>query len=123
MLLWMDYADELLTEWKQCIEEGLDASAYKELMEQIKKMPPSPERYRLADEVFSLVQTLPQQEGYAYNEPSDWDAIQACLPQEQPFFPACRTARHCLSGYTARGSGGLSGACSANRSRAGAQPS
>lgn len=88
MLLWMDYAEELLTEWKQCMEEGLDISAYKELMEQIQKMPPSPERYRLADEMSSLLQTLPQQKDYTYDEPSDWDGIQACLPKEQPVLPA-----------------------------------
>ena len=87
MLLWMDYAEELLTEWKQCMEEGLDISAYKELMEQIQKMPPSPERYRLADEMSSLLQTLPHQKDYTYDEPSDWDGIQACLPKEQPVLP------------------------------------
>lgn len=41
MLVWMDYAQELETEWKQCMVEGIAVTSYKELFTQIKQMAPS----------------------------------------------------------------------------------
>lgn len=84
MLVWMDYAQELETEWKQCMDEGIDVSSYKELFTQIKQMEPSHQRMKMAGELFDLIASLPTQEGYAYEEPSDWEGIQSCLPKEQP---------------------------------------
>lgn len=84
MLIWIDYANELETEFRQCTEEGIDVSGYEALFTQIQKMPPSPQRSAMAEELYRLIQTLPRQEGYAYVEPSDWEGIQACLPKEQP---------------------------------------
>ena len=81
MLVWMDYAQNLETEWQQCIEEGIDVSSYKELFTQIKQMAPSRQRMKMADELFHLLSALPVQADYAYEEPSDWGGIQACLPQ------------------------------------------
>lgn len=63
MLVWMDYAQNLETEWQQCIEEGIDVSSYKELFTQIKQMAPSRQRMKMADELFHLLSTLPVQAG------------------------------------------------------------
>lgn len=87
MLIWVDYASELETEFRQCMEEGIDVSEYEALFTQIQKMPPSPQRSAMAEELYRLIQTLPKQEGYPYVEPSDWEGIQECLPKEQPSLP------------------------------------
>ena len=88
---WEDYSEELLVEYRQCLEEGKDIEAYRALFETVQKMPPSPYKSRMADVLFDLQLALPQRADYAYNEPDDLEAIRALRPgwkQAQTALPA-----------------------------------
>ncbi len=74
---WELYFEELMTEYRQSIEEGLDVEKYKELFEAVAKLPRSEEKKRLADVIFDLVRSAPIREGYKYVEPSTLDEIKA----------------------------------------------
>ena len=37
--IWENYAGEILTEYRQCLEEGLDVEPYKEVFESIANLP------------------------------------------------------------------------------------
>ncbi len=74
---WELYFEDLGTEYRQCIEEGLDIEAYKELFEAVQKLPRGEEKKRLADVIFDIVRCAKAKEGYKYNEPSTLDEIKA----------------------------------------------
>lgn len=74
---WESYQREMMTEYRQSIEEGLDIEAYKDLFEVASKLPEGEERERVADAIFYIVSNAKIKEGYAYNEPSDLEGIKA----------------------------------------------
>lgn len=77
---WDRYDADIMVEYRQCVEEGKDVSALKGLFEAINALPAGEHREQMADTLFGLLQTLPQAEGYAYNEPSDLEGIKALRP-------------------------------------------
>ena len=74
---WAFYADNLLTEYNQSIEEGLDISAYKALFEAAAALPRDEIKKRLGDVLFDIVCNAKIVDGYTYEEPSEIDAIRA----------------------------------------------
>lgn len=72
---WEFYASEVMTEYNQCIEEGLDVSAYRELFTAISKLPKNSIKKELGDVVQKIVLTAKPIENYPYNEPSGLDEI------------------------------------------------
>ena len=77
------YSDELMIEYMQCIDEGLDVERFKPLFEAVSALEVSHERERLADVIFSIVSNALVREGYKYNEPSEIAEIKAlCKPYE-----------------------------------------
>ena len=72
---WELYAPMLLSEYQQCIDEGLDIEQYKDLFVKVANLPQSEGRERLADALFFVVQNAKIKDGYKYNEPSDLDSI------------------------------------------------
>lgn len=74
---WESYQREMMTEYRQSTEEGLDIEAYKDLFEVASKLPEGEERERVADAIFYIVSNAKIKEGYAYNEPSDLEGIKA----------------------------------------------
>lgn len=74
---WETYCHELLTEYTQSVEEGLDLAQYEELFRTVAKMPKTPYKERLADVLFEIVQNAPVREDYKYDEPSDLAGIRA----------------------------------------------
>ncbi len=74
---WELYSEELLTEYRQSIEQGLDIEAYKGLFEEIAKMPRGELKEKMADVIFELVSSAKTREDYKYNEPSTIDEIKA----------------------------------------------
>ena len=74
---WESYQRELMTEYRQSIEEGLDIEAYKDLFEVASKLPDGETREKIANAIFDLVYNAKIKEGYAYNEPSDLEGIKA----------------------------------------------
>jgi len=74
---WESYAEELMVEYRQCAEEGKDIENYRELFENVYKMPPSAYKARMADVLFELQQSLPVRADYTYNEPDELEEIRA----------------------------------------------
>ncbi len=69
------YASALADEYRQCIDEGLDIEAYKEIFSEISKLPRSAVKRRFGDTVFEIVMNAKIKEGYKYTEPSGLDEI------------------------------------------------
>lgn len=74
---WELYSENLMTEYNQSIEEGLELEGYKALFEAVSKMPRGENKKRMADVLFDIVINAPQKKGYLYNEPSQLDEIRA----------------------------------------------
>jgi len=74
---WDTYCSTLAvkTEYKQCIEEGLDVEKYKALFDEIAPLPQSEAKKLLCDGLFELIRKAKTVEGYKYNEPSDLEGI------------------------------------------------
>ena len=62
---WESYQREMMTEYRQSTEEGLDIEAYKDLFEVASKLPEGEERERVADAIFYIVSNAKIKEGYA----------------------------------------------------------
>lgn len=71
------YSCTLADEYRQCVEEGKDVSAYRDIFEAVQKMPRGANREKMADIVFDIVLNAKQVEGYPYREPSDLEGIKA----------------------------------------------
>ncbi|MBQ8768377.1 MAG: ADP-ribosylglycohydrolase family protein [Oscillospiraceae bacterium] len=71
------YPVNLLTEYQQCIDEGLDIEAYKDVFTAVYYLPNDEVKKKLGDALFEAVCRARQRENYPYNEPSDLASIQA----------------------------------------------
>lgn len=74
---WDSYCKTLDIELKQCLDEGLDISAFEQLFKKAIAMPYSKEQADLADEIFEKIINAPIRSDYKYNEPSDLEGIRA----------------------------------------------
>lgn len=72
---WEKYYAELIIEYHQCLDEGKDVSAYKNIFEAVQNMPEGRHKYEMADVIYKLVMDAPMAEGYKYSEPSDLEGI------------------------------------------------
>lgn len=81
---WEVYTSDLLTEYQQSIEEGLDIKNYKDLFEAVAKLPKGTIREQFGDILFHIVLNAAQRSDYAYVEPSGLEEIQAL--QKKPSF-------------------------------------
>ena len=72
---WDIYSKDLGVEYVQCIEEGKNVTALKELFDAVSKMDYSKEREDAADIIYRKIMEAPQVEGYKYDEPSDLEGI------------------------------------------------
>ena len=52
---WGNYASELMTEYQQSIEEGLDISAYENVFKEAAKLPDSEGKAKIADGLFDII--------------------------------------------------------------------
>jgi len=74
---WEVYSSDLMTEYKQSMEEGLDIERYHDLFSAVDKMPAGELKERMADCLFDIVMSVPQRADYPYDEPSDLSDIRA----------------------------------------------
>lgn len=91
---WESYAEELMVEYQQCVEEGKEIEAFRALFEEVQKMPPTAYKARMADALFDLQQSLPVEADYPYSEPDDLQQICALRPewkQDQTALPDEKT--------------------------------
>lgn len=81
---WEFYSSNLLTEYQQSIEEGLEIEAYKDIFESVSRLPKGEIQKRLGDVLFDVVASAKVKEDYAYMEPSELEQIQLMRrgPQE-----------------------------------------
>ena len=75
--VWEDYSAELMTEYNQCIEEGLSIAHYEDVFKAVAKLPRCEFRVNLGEAIFKMVAEAKTMEGYKYNEPGDLEGIRA----------------------------------------------
>lgn len=78
------YSSNIMTEYRQCIEEGLAVESYKDLFTAVSRMPLDENRERMADVLFDIVSNAPTADGYGYDEPSTPDGIKWCRDATVP---------------------------------------
>ncbi len=71
------YAEDIMAEYKQSIEEGLDIEKYKGLFESVAALESGPAKSRMSDSIFELVINADMREDYKYKEPNDFKGIKA----------------------------------------------
>lgn len=69
------YSSNLMTEYMQSTDEGLDIEVYKDVFATVSRLPKDEMRKKLGDVLFEVVTSAKQKEGYPYLEPSDLEAI------------------------------------------------
>lgn len=72
---WESYAANLLTEYRQATEEGLDLEAYADVFDSVSRLPMSEIKEKLGDVLFELVLNAKTKESYPYVEPSTLEEI------------------------------------------------
>ena len=72
---WEFYSSNLLTEYRQSIEEGLDIEAYKDVFLAVSRLQKDERKKKIGDILFDVVISANQKEGYPYMEPSDLETI------------------------------------------------
>lgn len=72
---WEFYSSNLMTEYQQSIDEGLDIEAYKDIFSAAARLPKDEHKKKIGDTLFEIVINAKQKEGYPYIEPSDLESI------------------------------------------------
>jgi len=80
MQIWESYSIDLMTEYKQCMDEGRDIEKLKPLFEAVSSLPQGKEKEQFSDVIFNMVFNVPQREDYAFYEPSTLEEIQFSRP-------------------------------------------
>ncbi len=81
---WEFYSSNLLTEYRQSVEEGLDIKKYKEVFSSVAMLPKGEIKKKFGDVLFDIVSTADQAEGYPYIEPSDIAQIKRLRNKREP---------------------------------------
>lgn len=72
---WESYSSNLITEYRQSIEEGLDIEQYENVFSAVSMLPKNETKKRLGDILFEVVLHSKTSEKYTYIEPSDLKEI------------------------------------------------
>lgn len=72
---WESYSSNLLTEYRQSVEEGSDISAYHDVFTAVSRLPKNEIKKKLGDVLFDVVINSKTAENYKYIEPSTLDEI------------------------------------------------
>lgn len=88
------YPGDMLLEYNQCMEEGLDVEGYKSLFESVDKAKDGILKAKMSDAVFELVMNAGLRKNYRYDEPNKLEEIRklrrkhnftAVLPERETF--------------------------------------
>ncbi len=74
---WELYEEDLMVEFSQSMEEGLDVAHLEELMKAVYHLPRSLHKQELGTVIFSMISEAKMRKDYSYNEPSTLDEIKA----------------------------------------------
>ncbi|MBQ8203742.1 MAG: ADP-ribosylglycohydrolase family protein [Clostridia bacterium] len=73
--MWEYYPTDLMVEYNQCVEEGLDIEQYKDVFASVARLPKSEHKRILGDALFNVVLNAKVREDYKYIEPNDLEKI------------------------------------------------
>ena len=74
---WEFYTSDILTEYRQSVEEGLDIENYKDVFEAVSRLPKNEVKKKFGDIVYEIVSNATVKKDYKYLEPSDLESIKA----------------------------------------------
>ena len=72
---WEFYSSNLLLEYQESIDEGLDIEVYSDVFSSVSRLPKGEIKKKLGDALFEVITTANQRDGYAYIEPSELEQI------------------------------------------------
>ena len=75
--VWESYTKDMMTEFQQSMEEGLDLEAYRDVFQAVSVLPETKEKHDLCDTLFHVVRKAPLRQDYPYREPSGLEEIRA----------------------------------------------
>lgn len=85
---WDLYSEELIYEYQQSIEEGIDITKYQELFQCVSALEKGIYKTKLADILFDIMQTAEVRNSYEYFEPSDLQTIKDCRKELKKTIPS-----------------------------------
>lgn len=68
---WELYSEELMVEFRQSCEEGIDIGEYEKLFKAVSHLPGGEYKERIADVMFDIVSRTPLKKDYEFDEPSE----------------------------------------------------
>lgn len=71
------YPQDIMAEYLQSIEEGLDIEKHKSLFEYVAALEPGEEKTKRSNEIFEIIINADIRADYKYNEPSVYNEIKA----------------------------------------------
>ena len=74
---WEFYSSNLLLEYQESFDEGLDIEIYNDVFSSISRLPKGEIKKKLGDALFEAVTSAEQRKGYPYIEPSDLEQIKS----------------------------------------------
>ena len=74
---WEFYSSNLLLEYQESYDEGLDIEIYKDVFSSVSRLPKGEIKKKLGDALFEAVTSAPQRVGYPYIEPSELEQIRS----------------------------------------------
>ncbi len=72
---WEPFSCEIMNEFIQATDEGLDVAEYEELFRNVDKLPSGDIKKKMGDVLYEAVMKSEIRDGYEFNEPSDLDEI------------------------------------------------
>lgn len=106
------YPSDLMKEYVQCLEEGLDVEKYKSLFEAVSALDNGEYKTRMSDIIYEMIISADMQPDYKYNEPSKLEEIKKMIKPYsfEAVMPDADTLRKKLLGaWTGRACGCLLG--------------
>lgn len=74
---WEFYSSNLVIEYQQSIEEGLDIEKYSDIFSSVSRLPKSEIKKKLGDILFEIIASSETKKDYPYFEPSELDKIKS----------------------------------------------
>ena len=72
---WEFYSDDIMYEYRQSMDEGLDVENLKDVFEAVSKMKRTEHKEAICDTLFNIVCESKTREDFKYNEPSNLEEI------------------------------------------------
>ena len=80
---WEFYSSNLLIEYQQSLDEGLDIEKYGDIFSSVSRLPKGEIKKKLGDVLFDVVTSAKQKDGYPYIEPSELEMIKSLRKKVQ----------------------------------------